>query len=81
MPKIPPLRERAVLRCAKLIIAAEAMEFCAVGFKPNPGFLGGGRCIPYEPPEAGAVVHFAQMRDFMGCDIIQNKWRRKDEPP
>ena len=52
-----------------------------MGFKPDPGFLGGGRGILYEAPEAGPMVHFAHMRDFMGCDIVQNKWRRKDEPP
>ena len=57
------------------------MEFGSVALEPDPGLLGGGRGLLYEPPEAGAMVHFAHMRDFMGRDVIQNKWRRKDEPP
>ena len=57
------------------------MEFGSVALEPDPGLLGGGRGFLYELPEAGAMVHFAHMRDFMGRDVIQNKWRRKDEPP
>ena len=52
-----------------------------MALKPDPGLLGDGRGFFYKPPKAGTMVHFAHMRDFMGCDVIQNKWRRKDEPP
>ncbi len=57
------------------------MKLGPVALEPDPGLLGGGRGLLYEPPEAGTMVHLAHMRDFMCCDIVQNKWRRKDEPP
>ena len=64
-----------------LIIAAEAMEFRPLGLQPNTRLLGEWNSVLYETPKAGAMVHFAHMGDFMGRDVIQNKWRRKDEPP
>lgn len=64
-----------------LVIVAEAMEFGPVRLQPIPGLLGRRGGVLYEAPEARAVVHFAHVGDFMGRDVVQNKWRRKYEPP
>ena len=32
-------------------------------------------------PEARAVVHFAQMREFVGDDVIDDLAREMDQPP
>ena len=67
-------------RLGTLVVATEAMEF-GLGLQPNTRLLGVRNSVFYETPKAGAMVHFAQMGDFMGRDVIQNEWRRKDEPP
>jgi len=81
VPKNPLLSESTDVQCTMLIIVAETMELGPVGLEPEARTWRGWHGVSHEPPKARAVIHFAHVGDFMRCDIIQNKWRRKDEPP
>ena len=65
----------------RLVIRTETVKLGAVQFQPAAGFLHGRDRISHEPPELWPMVHFTQVSDLMCRDVIQNKWRRKDEPP
>jgi hypothetical protein len=34
-----------------------------------------------ETPEPRGVIHLREMRDLVGGEVIENKWRREDQPP
>ena len=81
VPKNSRLGEGADVHRTILIAGPETVELGPVGFQPDPRLLHGRNGVLYEAPKARPMVHLAQMRDLMSCDVIQNKWRRKDEPP
>src|SRR5687768_13148347 len=57
------------------------MKLGAVLFEPDAGALHVWHGLPYETPEALAVVHLAQMRHFMGRHIVQYESRRENQAP
>ena len=57
------------------------MQFGAVGFQPDACSFHSGDGIAHQSPEPRTMIHFKKMSDLMRRHIVQNKWRRKDEPP
>ena len=64
-----------------LILNAVAMQVVAVGVEPGLGALDMIADPRNDPPEPGRMVHFDEMRDLMGGEIVQHVRRREDQPP
>jgi len=50
-------------------------------FEPCPRRRAVGRQALHQAPKARPVVHFGEMRHFVGDDIVDDRFGRKDEPP
>ena len=57
------------------------MQVDPVGREPGLRGLESRICLPDETPELIAVIHFLEMGDFVGSDIVEYKTRRKNETP
>src|SRR5690606_7923361 len=71
----------AEIRSVERSHVPDRVEGAAAFFQPAAGFPPVGDAAFDLAPEADGVVHFLQMRHFMGGDIIQREGRGADQAP